>query len=203
MEYQILHPGPYLSRDDIEPYITKDKTKSIFSTVRGAVGVIRLYNKGRYLIAENGKRLIDEDAEFLTQCRELDKKYRDNSLIYHDYKMSDFNFTLSYLESLIGRIDTPTPEIEPSYIICENLNLYAKIEETLEELWEYKKTIEMEMETTETHRKMQEEEYRLLKDERKSSEYFLHSVVAVVFILLPIVIVFKHYNDILAFMGFN
>lgn len=61
MEYQILHPGPYLSRDDIEPYITKDKTKSIFSTVRGAVGVIRLYNKGRYLIAENGKRKMTID----------------------------------------------------------------------------------------------------------------------------------------------
>ena len=111
-------------------------------------------------------------------------------MIYHDYKMSDFDFTLSYLESLIGRIDTPTPEIEPSYIMCENLNLYAKIEETLEELWEYKKTIVMEMVTAETRRKTQEEEYLSMKKKHKMSESFLQSVVAVVFILLPIALVF-------------
>ena len=60
-KYQIIHPGPFLTIEDIRPYITKDE-KCIFSTVPGTQGQLRINNnRNPLLVSKNGKRIVSVD----------------------------------------------------------------------------------------------------------------------------------------------
>ena len=74
MEYQVIHKGPFLKFDDIEPFVTNNVVTTIASLVPGFVGPVRIKDRKRYpqLVIRNGKRLLDVDFSRGTPVMILD-----------------------------------------------------------------------------------------------------------------------------------
>lgn len=53
----VLHEGPYLTKEDIAPYIVKKSPdKTIYSVVDGTRGILKITNT-RHLISVNGTKM--------------------------------------------------------------------------------------------------------------------------------------------------
>ena len=44
---ELVHPGPHLTRDDIVPFVTKQRKDTLYSMVPGFIGPIRLVPKSK------------------------------------------------------------------------------------------------------------------------------------------------------------
>lgn len=60
--YTLLHPGPFLTIEDVRPYVTKNNNNCIFSVVPGTQGLLKINNnKNPLLVSKNGKRIVSVD----------------------------------------------------------------------------------------------------------------------------------------------
>ncbi len=59
-KYTILNEGPFLSLEDLRPYITKDEN-CIISVVAGTQGVLKFSQRERVLVSKNGQRVASVD----------------------------------------------------------------------------------------------------------------------------------------------
>lgn len=56
MKYEILHNGPYLTIENIRPYINRDAKHCIYSVVPGTQGILKINCAGK-IMSKSGNKM--------------------------------------------------------------------------------------------------------------------------------------------------